>query len=185
MDHINNQDLERNLKDREQTRKALAQKLETLETRMHDNIEQVKDSVRHSTDLKYQVGKRPWVMFGLSVVLGGVAGRLFMGNRQSLSARSRSEVEDILHKASDSPSKSFKTLPENINLDQYGKPFSVIKNASIGAMTSMAVELARRVVPAILTQIDNYSKSKNFNNTTEKVREADDQIKDRVRTSVQ
>lgn len=185
MDHINNQDIERNLKDREQTRKALTQKLVTLETRVHDNIEQVKESVRHSTDLKYQVGKRPWVMFGLSVVLGSVAGRLFMGNRQSLSARSRSEVEDILHKASDAPSKSLKALAENINLDPHGKHFSVIKNASIGAMTSLAVELARRVVPAILTQIDNYSKSKNFNNTTERVREADDQFKDRFRTSVQ
>lgn len=152
---------------------------------MHDNIEQVKESVRHSTDLKYQVGKRPWVMFGLSVVLGSVAGRLFMGNRQSLSARSRSEVEDILHKASAAPSKNFKTLAENINLDPYGKHFSVIKNASVGAMTSLAVELARRVVPAILTQIDNYSKSKNFNNTTARVREADDQFKDRFRTSVQ
>ena len=152
---------------------------------MHDNIEQVKESVRHSTDLKYQVGKRPWVMFGLSVLLGSVAGRLFMGNRVSLNARSRSEVEDILHNASAAPSKSFKTLAENINLDRYGKHFSVVKNASIGAMTSLAVELARRVVPAILTQIDNYSKSKNFNNTTERVREADDQFNDRFRTSVQ
>ena len=185
MDHINNQDIERNLEDREQTRKALAQKVETLETRMRDNIEQVKESVRHSTDLKYQVGKHPWVMFGLSVVVGGVAGRLFMGNRQLLSARSRSEVADILHNASAAPSKSFKTLAENINLDQYGKHFSVVKNASIGAMTSLAVEMARRVVPAILTQIDNYSKSKNFSSTTERVREADDQFKDRFRTSVQ
>ena len=185
MDHINNQDIERNLKDREQTRKALTQKLVTLETRMHANIDQVKESVRHSTDLKYQVGKRPWVMFGLSVVLGSFAGRLFMGNRVSLSARSRSKVEEILHNASAAPSKSFKTLAENINLDQYGKHFSVVKNASIGAMTSLAVEMARRVVPAILTQIDNYSKSKNFKHTTERVREADDQFKDRFRTSVQ
>ena len=185
MDHIDNQDIERNLKDREQTRKALTQKLETLETRMQDNIEQVKESVRHSTDLKYQVGKRPWVMFGLSIVLGGVAGRLFMGNRQSLSARSRSEIEDILHKASDASSKSFQTLADNVNLDQYAKHFSLIKNASIGAMTSLAVELARRVVPAILTQIDKYSKGTNLNNTTEKVREADEQLQDRFRTSVQ
>jgi hypothetical protein len=152
---------------------------------MYNNIEQVKESVRHSTDLKYQVGKRPWVMLGLSVVLGGVAARLFMGNRQSLSARSRWQVEDILHKASGAPSKNFKTLAENINLDRYGKNFSVIKNASIGAMTSMAVELARRVVPAILTKIDNYSRSKNFNHATEKVRDAEDRIKDQVRTSVQ
>lgn len=185
MDLINNQDIERNLEDREQTRQALARKLETLETRMRDNIEQVKESVRHSTDLKYHVGKRPWVLFGLSVALGSVAGRMLMGNRQSFSARSRSEVEDLIRKGSDSTRKSFETLAANINLDPYAKHLSVIKNASIGAMTSIAAELARHVVPAILTQIDKYSKSKNFNGTTEKVREADDQIKDRFRSSVQ
>ncbi|MEO6163324.1 MAG: hypothetical protein ABIP88_04205 [Candidatus Binatia bacterium] len=185
MDHIDSQDIARNLAHREQTREALARKLETLETRMLDTIEQVKESVRQSTDLKYQVSKRPWVMFGLSVVVGSLAGRLFMSRRQSFSARSLLEIEDIIRKASDSTRKSFDTLGENINLDQYAKNFSVLKNASISAMTSIAAEVARRVVPAIITQIDKYSKSKNFNSASKKVRDADDQIKDRFSASVE
>ena len=185
MDHVNNQDIERNLADREQTRKALARKLETLETRMRDNIEHVKESVRHSTDLKYQVAQRPWLMFGLAVVLGSVAGRLFMGNRQSSSARAGSRVEDIIRTGSDSTRKNFDALAAPINLDQYARQLSAIKNASLGALTSIVAELARYVVPAILTQIDKYSKSKNFTTTTDKIPEAGDQIQDRIRTSVQ
>jgi len=156
-----------------------------LETRMRSNIEQVKESVRHSTDLKYQVGKRPWAMFGLSVMLGSVAGRLLIGNRQFFSARSQSEVENIIRQGSDSTRKSVDILAENLNLDQYAKRLSVVKNASIGAIASIASELARHVVPAILKQIDKYSKSKKGDTTTEKVREAGEQIRDRFRTSVQ
>lgn len=185
MDHINNQDIERNLKDREQARKALTQKLETLETRMHDNIEQVKESVRHSTDLKYQVGKRPWVMFGLSIVVGSVAGRILMGNRRSATVRSRPRVEDNIRKGSDSIWTSLGNLATTINLDQYSKHWSGLKNASIGAVASIATEVTRQLVSAIFTQFDKVSKSKSFNNTSEEVREADDQIKDRFRTSVQ
>ena len=121
MDHVNNQDIERNLQDREQTRKALTQKLETLETRMRDNIEKVKQSVRNSTDLKYQVGKRPWVMFGLSIVLGSVAGRILMGNRRSATVRSRPPVEDNIRKGSDSIWTSIGKLATNMNLDQYSQ----------------------------------------------------------------
>src|SRR5512132_4107431 len=98
MDQLNSQDLERNFRDREQTRTALARKLETLETRMRDNIEQVKESVRRSTDLRYHVDQRPWTMVGLSVALGVVAARLLIPQRQSFVQRSRSEVEDLISK---------------------------------------------------------------------------------------
>jgi hypothetical protein len=147
---------------------------------MQDNIERVKEAVRNSTDLKYQVRKRPWVMFGLSVLLGSVAGRLFMSRRQSVSARSRSEIEDIVRNASDSTRKSFESLAEN-----NAKHFGVIKNAAIGAMTSVAAEVTRRAVPAIITRIDRYSKSKNFNSATKNVRQAEDQSKDRLSAAVE
>ena len=183
MDHINTQDIERNFKDREQIRKALAQKVEMLETRMRDNVAEIKESVRNSTDLKYQVGQRPWVMFGLSVLLGSVVGRLLLGNRQSSVARSRPEVEDIIRKGSDSTRAGFENSSANINLDQYGKHLSELKNAAVGALTSIFVQLARHVVPVIVTQIEKISKSWSFNSTTEKVRQADEQIND-YRTSI-
>ena len=183
MDHVNNQDIERNLQDREQTRKALALKLETLETRMRDNIEKVKQSVRNSTDLKYQVGKRPWVMFGLAIMVGSVAGRILMGNRRSATVRSRPRVEDNIRKGSDSIWTSMGKLATNMNLDQYSKHWSGLKDASMGAVASIATEVTRQLVSAVLTQFDK-AKNKGFNNNSEEARETNDQINDRLRTSI-
>lgn len=186
MDQLNNQDLERNFRDREQTRTALAHKLETLETRMRNNIEQVKESVRRSTDLRYHVDKRPWTMVGLSVVLGVVAGRLLIPQRQqSFAERSRSEVEDLIRKGSETTRKSFQALAENINLDQYAQHWGVIKKASLGVLASLAGEFARQVMPAILSQIDSYSKGKTFEDSREKVHEATHQVNNRVYPTVQ
>jgi len=184
MDQVNNQDIERNLRDREQTRKALAQKLETLESRMRDNIEQVKQSVRNTTDLKYQVGKRPWVMFGLSIMVGSMAGRIFMGNRRSASLRSGPRVEESIPKRKDSLWTSVGNMASNMNLDPYAKHWSGIKNAAMGAVASIATEVTRQFVSAIVAQFDKVSKSKSFDRTSHEVREADDQ-KDRFRTSIQ
>jgi ElaB/YqjD/DUF883 family membrane-anchored ribosome-binding protein len=184
MDQVNNQDIERNLQDREQTRKALTLKLETLETRMRDNVEKVKQSVRNSTDLKYQVGKRPWVMFGLAVVLGSVAGRIFMGDRRSATVRSRPPVEDNIRRRSDSIWTSIGKLATNMNLDQYSQHWSGLKDASMGAVASIATEVTRQLVSAVLGQFDK-AKSKGFNNTREQAhQETTDQINDRLRTSI-
>ncbi len=152
---------------------------------MRDNIEQVKQSVRNSTDLRYQVGKRPWIMFGLSIMVGSVAGRIFMGNRRSASLHSRPRVQDTMRKGTDSLWTSVGNMASNMNLDPYAKHWSGIKNAAMGAMASIATEVTRQLVSAIVTQFDKVSKSKSFNNTSQDVRDADDQIKDRFRTSIQ
>ena len=183
MDQLNNQDLERNFRDREQTRTALARKLETLETRMRDNVEQVKESVRRSTDLRYHVDNRPWTMLGLSVVVGVVAARLLIPERRSFVGRSRYEVEDLLRRGSDSTRKSLQALAENIDLDQYAQHWGVIKKAALGVLASVAGQFARQVVPSILSQIDNFAKEKNLSDSTDRVQEASDRFNDRIRTS--
>lgn len=149
---------------------------------MRDNIEQVKQSVRNSTDLKYQVGKRPWVMFGLAIVVGSVAGRILMGNRRSATLRSRPPVEVNVRKGSGSIWTSMGKLATNMNLDQYSKHWSGLKDASMGAVASIATEVTRQLVSAILTQFDK-AKSKGFNNTNDEARETNGQI-DRLRTSI-
>ena len=185
MDQLKDQDLERNVRDREQTRNALAQKLETLENRMHDNIEQVKDSVRRSTDLRYQVDKRPWTMVGLSVVFGVVAGRLLIPHRRSFAQRSASELEDLIQKGSESTRRSFQSLAENINLDQYAQQWSVIKSASLGVLASLAGEFARQVMPAVVSKIDSYSRSKTVDDFREASQQATKQVNDQVQSAVQ
>lgn len=152
---------------------------------MRDNIEQVKESVRRSTDLRYQVDKRPWTMVGLSVVLGVIAGRVLIPQRQSFAGRSRSEVEDLIRKGSESTRKSLQALAENINLDQYAQHWGVIKKASLGVLASLAAEFGRQVMPAILSQIDSYSKGKTFDDSREQVREASHQVSNRVYPTVQ
>lgn len=50
----------------EVTRAAMAEKIETLEARVGDVIQEAKRSV----DPKYQTQKRPWLMVGLAVATG-------------------------------------------------------------------------------------------------------------------
>ena len=50
----------------EATRAAMAEKIETLEARLGDAIQEAKRSV----DPKYQTQKRPWLMVGLAVATG-------------------------------------------------------------------------------------------------------------------
>jgi hypothetical protein len=152
---------------------------------MRDNIEQVKESVRRSTDLRYHVDKRPWTMVGLSVALGVVAARLLIPQRQSFVQRSRSEVEDLISKGSESTRRSLQSLAENINLDQYAQHWGVIKKASLGVFTSLAAQFARQVMPAILSRIDNYSKNKTVEDSIDRVHQASDRIDGRIPSSVQ
>ena len=77
MDPLINQ----NLENREETRAALSHKLESLELRLRESVENVKEAVKRSTDVPYQVSKRPWQMFGLSVAVGCAFGRLFGNGR--------------------------------------------------------------------------------------------------------
>ena len=152
---------------------------------MRDNIEQVKDSVRRSTDLRYQVDKRPWTMVGLSVVVGVVAARLLIPPRRSFAQRSASELENLIQKGSESTRKSFQSLADNINLDQYAQQWSVIKKASLGALVSLAGEFARQVMPALVSQIDSYSKSKTVDDSRESIQQATKQVNDRIQSAVQ
>ena len=152
---------------------------------MRDNIEQVKESVRRSTDLRYHVDRRPWTMIGLSVGLGMIAARLLMPQRQSFAARSRSDVEDLIRRGSDTTRKSLQSLAENMDLDQYAQHWGVIKKAALGVLASVASQFARQVVPSIVSQFESYSKDRNINVTDsmDRARDASDRVNDRVRSS--
>ena len=146
MDPLINQ----NLENREETRAALTHKLEALELRLRESVENVKEAVKRSTDVPYQVNKRPWQMFGLSVALGCAVGRLL--------SNGRAEV-----RTGDSRSKARPFSAEN-GIVRNGEPHahqrSVVKGATIGAIASILSELARQVVPTLLTQLEHYSQNK-------------------------
>jgi hypothetical protein len=136
-----------NLENREETRAALSHKLESLELRLRESVENVKEAVKRSTDVPYQVSKRPWQMFGLSVAVGCAVGRLFGNGR-----------------ATNSKAKPVSAKNDTIrNADPYPQQLSVVKGATIGAIASILGELARQVGPTLLAQLEHYSQNKPTN----------------------
>ena len=142
MDQFINQ----NLENRAETRAALTHKLEALEMRLRESVDNVKDAVKRSADLPYQVNKRPWQMVGLSVALGCGLGRLLSHDNPGVRNPKAKTV-----------SAANGTLS---NGDANAQELSVIKGATIGAMASILSELARHAIPTLLAQLENYSQDK-------------------------
>jgi ElaB/YqjD/DUF883 family membrane-anchored ribosome-binding protein len=153
MDQLINQ----NLEEREQTRAALTHKLETLELRLRDSIDKVKETIKKSVDVPYQVKQRPWTMFGLSLLLGCAAGRL--ATRKGAEPR-RSDTAAKLTKTVEQGIDSVDQMVRKIGNVDYTNQLSVVKGATLGAMASLLSELARRAVPTFLAQVEKYSQSK-------------------------
>ena len=153
MDQLINQ----NLEEREQTRAALTHKLETLELRLRDSIDKVKETIKKSVDVPYQVKQRPWTMFGLSLLLGCAAGRL--ATRKGAEPR-RSDTAAKLTKTVEQGIDSVDQMVRKIGNVDYANQLSVVNEATIGAMASLLRELARRAVPTFLAQVEKYSQSK-------------------------
>jgi len=152
MDQLINQ----NLEEREQTRAALTHKLETLELRLRDSIDKVKETIKKSVDVPYQVKQRPWTMFGLSLLLGCAAGRL--ATRKGAEPR-RSDTAAKLTKTVEQGIDSVDQMVRKIGNVDYTNQLSVVKGATLGAMASLLSELARRAVPTFLAQVEKYSQS--------------------------
>jgi hypothetical protein len=153
MDQFINQ----NLEEREQTRAALTHKLETLELCLRDSIDKVKERVKKSVDVPYQVKQRPWTMFGLSMLLGCAAGRLATYKRAEVR---RSDTAAKLTKTVEQGIDSVDQMVRKIGNVDYANQLSVVKGATLGAIASLLSELARRAVPTFLAQVEKYSQSK-------------------------
>ena len=153
MDQLINQ----NLEEREQTRAALTHKLEALELRLRDSIDKVKETIKKSADVPYQVRQRPWTMFGLSMVLGCAAGRLASYKHAD---SQRSDTAAKLTKTVEQGIDSVDQMVRKIGNVDYASQLSVIKGATIGAIASLLSELAQRAVPTFLAQVEKYSQSK-------------------------
>ena len=133
MDQLINQ----NLEERERTRAALALKLEVLESRLREKIDDVRDSVRHSLDWRYQLNKRPWRMLGLALLAGVALGAKVSGRRQR--ARYRA------------------ALANNVLADPGTRQLGVIRTAIIGAIASLTSEMARHIIPTIVKRLEERS----------------------------
>jgi ElaB/YqjD/DUF883 family membrane-anchored ribosome-binding protein len=127
--------------EREQTREALTQKIELLEERVRDSVEEAKVKVRQQLRVSYHVEQRPWQMLALSVVTGIVLGRVVSWN----GARGRGPAFATSGYNSE-PKSRFE--PERSGL-------SAVKGAAAGVVTSIAVQLVKEGLAAAVSKFRN------------------------------
>lgn len=62
-------------RDIDQTRAALRNKMERVETKIQTSVGHTREQVRQSIDIKHWVRQHPWKMLGAAVVAGFFIGR--------------------------------------------------------------------------------------------------------------
>jgi len=128
--------------DREHTREALTQKIELLEERVRDSVEEAKSLVKQKLRFSYHVHRRPWQMLGLSVLTGFVIGRAVGGDRVR-----RLYTEQPYARPE---SRSLRSRGDS---DHDGR--SAIKGAAAGIVTSVAVQLVKEGLAAAASKVRN------------------------------
>src|SRR6266403_6149798 len=76
----------------EHTQAAMAEKLEMLEERARETVEEAKVAVKQTVDVHHQVDQHPWEMVGASVLVGYMLGHITSG--RSTSSRERILILD-------------------------------------------------------------------------------------------
>ena len=129
----------------ESTRADMVGKISSLETRIGGAIEEVK----RLADIKYQVENRPWLMMGLTVVVGYMVTRLIFARPKRKTA--------ILHWPDDGKT-------ERISLARH--------SSFIGAIaTSVVVALARDLATNLMRKWGTQGRGKPLINETEEPRQ--------------
>jgi ElaB/YqjD/DUF883 family membrane-anchored ribosome-binding protein len=176
----------------EETRTALTQKLETLEDKVvstvqeatsavTDTVDNVKDavnetvtsvkdtvqdtvaSVRDTFDIERQVQRRPWLMFGGSVVLGYVAGRLLLRGTTQRRAGPQARLDRIVGSQAPAMNGSHAAAPlaqtstqsEAVNepglfstlVEQFQPEIAKLKGMAIGTALGAVRDLVTHAVP--------------------------------------
>lgn len=137
--------------DIEETRAALDEKLDTLETK-----------ARQTFDLNHQMSERPWVMLGAAVAAGYVLGS--MGGDHSprrtteLSASGPSPqgaqtVPHFTHTPQAQAADRAKPAGDGI-LSQFDDEIEMLKTAAVATLTNFLRDSIRAYVPALGHQLD-------------------------------
>lgn len=125
--------------DREQTREALTQKIELLEERVRDSVEEARTLVKQRLRLSYHVERRPWQMLGLSLLAGFFIGRI-VGKE-----RGRGYAEEP-------PMSTESRFFRGRNAAERDG-MSAVKGAAAGIVTSVAVQLVKEGLAAAASKV--------------------------------
>jgi len=154
---------------RERARASITEKIELLEESVRDRVADAKTAVKQTFDLRYHVNRRPWQMFGLSVVTGYFVGRLvsdrssgWQGRRARKDSRSQLEATQQIGLADTStvPSEvadDLYTPPTSRRgqkrswgiLDQFHDEIETLKGAAIAAVVSVVRDLIKSATDSI------------------------------------
>ena len=128
----------------EDTRDALTEKLDALETR-----------ARETFDLKHQVAERPWMALGAAVAAGYMLGSLGGSDEPSYSRDTSNDWAERSpygqRSASSGPSRS-----QNF-LSQFDDEIALLKGAAMTTLTNFLHDTIREVVPALGAQLTGNS----------------------------
>jgi len=156
------------------TRSALAEKIELLEDQMKDKVENAKATVEETIDgikqkvettvgnvkqnlsLSYQVQQHPWTMVGASVATGILVGRHFSRNRDGYryapavrpSSASDFESRPLLQALPPRPS-FLNTLAEDFKPE-----IQTIKGLAVGMAITKLGEVVKKNFPSLSEMVD-------------------------------
>jgi ElaB/YqjD/DUF883 family membrane-anchored ribosome-binding protein len=147
-----------------ETRAALTEKLETLQERVEGtveaaqaSIEQTVRAVKRTFDLKYQVGRRPWVMVGASLLTGYTLGCLVC-RRSAASIDINGAIAPSAASMRDVPlAREIEVLPPPLRssvLGPFEEEIRKLKGVAIGAVMGLARDWLKEAVPAVSHQLD-------------------------------
>jgi len=124
------QEIRKGRQDIADSRSAITEKLAILEDRIQETV----DGVKHTFDLHYQVKQRPWLMFGGSLLMGYMIGRL-------------SGVSSTSHTSSESSSRS-QPRPGGAadTRNHFQSEIASIKNVVFGTAISTLWAMAKQVL---------------------------------------
>lgn len=140
---------------REETRAALTEKIEMLEQRVRDSVEEATATVKRTVDIDYQINHHPWRVLGLSLLFGYVAGLMLPARIETKNRLAKKFVQ-----ARQRPERAIEGFDN-------GDEISVIKAAMVGAMTGLIRDIVREGLPVLASYLNEKAKSTNLGRLTE------------------
>ena len=154
--------------DIEQTRASLDSKLDLLQNKASEAVDQTKQLF----DVNHQVNERPWLALGAALLAGYVVGNLGNGEDDAPISnganRSQMGVAYDYNQHADSGPSTMDTIKEKGRdfLSQFDDEIDMLKAAAMGALTTFVRDAAREAVPGIGNQIDRLLKERGMSTGT-------------------
>ena len=126
---------------REDARAAITEKIELLEERVRDTVE----DAREKLTLAYHVNQRPWQILGLSIAVGYVLGRRFLAGTYptpSAVGGKTAHLSSATEAYASSASRPEQSRSSGV-FERHQGGFKVIRDAAVGVITSVVLNVIK------------------------------------------